>query len=286
MGRSRPGPQRSDSVDSYLRGTRVLAVVAVLALAGGIASDLADGSFWERHPVLAGLTSSLIVVMLTGALINEAIERRRRRRWSVLAQYVMLELVRNARLIWTSVLELTRLVPPDSAPSEIAGAGGAIVQDRSRLAPAIAEVVADPDRRPMLHDGIAHFVARNDEVLGRWGAVMLNGDIYAELIDRHVELASQMSWLRSLLDTAYPPGDAKRHRSARASAAVQLEGTVDGDLLVERLVVITQLAEQLDRGTLAVALRIVPLQWWAARVGATALVVAPSHDPEDDEPAR
>jgi hypothetical protein len=267
MGHRRPGPHRSESVESYLRGTRILAVVAVLALAGGIASDELDGSLWLHHALLAGLASSVIVVMLSAAILNEAIERRRRRRWSVLAQYVMLELVRNARLIWTSLLELTRLVPPDMAPPAVAEAGGAIVRDRSLLAPAIAELVADPERRPLLHDGIAHFVARSDEMLGRWAAVMLNADIYAEMIDRHVELASELAWLGSLLDSADPPDDPKRHRRARASAAVQLEGSVDDDLLVERLVVITRLAEQLDRGTLAVALRIVPMQWWEARMG-------------------
>jgi hypothetical protein len=31
--------------------------------------------------------------------------------------------------------------------------------------------------------------------------------------------------------------------------------------------VMTQLAEALDRGTLEVALRVVPVQWWEARLG-------------------
>jgi hypothetical protein len=39
---------------------------------------------------------SLIVVILTVALVNEMVERRRRRRLRVVAQYVMLELVRKA----------------------------------------------------------------------------------------------------------------------------------------------------------------------------------------------
>jgi len=48
----------------------------------------------------------VIVALLSVALVSEAVERRRRRRWRVLAQYVMLELVRNARLVWTVVTEL------------------------------------------------------------------------------------------------------------------------------------------------------------------------------------
>jgi uncharacterized membrane protein len=78
----------SSSMDSYLRETRALAVVAVLALTAGIVSDALGRHFWTRHALLANLAASLIVVMLSVALVNEAVERRRRRRWRVLAQPV------------------------------------------------------------------------------------------------------------------------------------------------------------------------------------------------------
>jgi hypothetical protein len=261
------GPQRSESVESLLRSTRLLALFALLALAAGIMSDFFDSSTWIQHPLLAGLVTSLIVVMLSGAIVNEAIERRRRRRWSVLAQYVMLELVRHARMIWTAVLDLTGLVYPGQPPAELADSGAAIVRDRSRLSPAIAGLVADSSKRQLLHDGIAGFARHGDELLGRWAPVMLNADVYAEIIDRHVELATNLAWLGSLLDVAEPPDDEKRHRRARAHAAAQIEGTISGDALVERLVVITQLAEELDRTTLPIALRLVPMEWWVARLG-------------------
>ena len=48
-----------------------------------------------------------------------------------------------------------------------------------------------------------------------------------------------------------------------------MEGGIDGDWLAGRVVVITQLAEECDRGTLQVALRLVPVQWWEARLGRT-----------------
>jgi hypothetical protein len=103
MVRHDAGPRRSDSVDAYRRRTRALAALALLALVGGIVSDELAGSFWARHPLLAGLVASVIVVMLTVALVNEAIQRRSRQRWSVLAQYVMLQLVRETRLVWTAL---------------------------------------------------------------------------------------------------------------------------------------------------------------------------------------
>jgi hypothetical protein len=103
MDRHDPGPRRSESVDSYIRETRAVAGVALLALVAGVVSDVLAPQFWAQHSLLAGLAASVIVVMLTVALVNEAVERRRRQRWSVLAQYVMLQLVRDARLVWTGV---------------------------------------------------------------------------------------------------------------------------------------------------------------------------------------
>jgi hypothetical protein len=269
MTRHEAGPRRSRSVGAYLRRTRVLAVVALLALAAGIVSDSLGGTFWARHALLAGLAASVIVVMLSVAIINEVLELRRRQRWSTLAQYVMLELVRNARLIWTGVLEQVGLLGGDAARPEAVDANAAIIRDTPRLTAAVRGVIADDVRRHDLHEEIALLAAHGDALLGRWAAVMLDTDAYAEIIDRHVELVSDLGWLNGLLDNAEPPEDPRRQRRARSSPAVQIEGGIAGESLADRIVVITQLAEALDRGTLALALRIVPLEWWQQRLGAT-----------------
>jgi hypothetical protein len=262
------GPRRSQSVESLLRRTRVLAIVALLALAGGIVSDVVGGRFWARHTLLASLAASVIVVMLSVAVINELVERRRRERWSVLAQFVMLELVRNARLIWTGVLTQVGVLPSDAARPDSVEDNGRTVRDTPRLTEAVRRAISDDALRRRLRDEIALLAAHGDEVLGRWAAVMLNADVYAEVIDHHVELVSDISWLISLLDNADPPEDHRRVRRATSSPAVQIEGQIAGDELAKRIVVITQLAEELDRNTLELALRIVPVAWWAARLGA------------------
>src|SRR6201995_3485647 len=118
MGRRDSGLRRSRSVDAYLRGTRALAAIALLALVGGVLSDALEERFWTDHALLAGLVASVIVVMLTVALVNEALERRSRQRWSVLAQYVMLQLVRDARIVWTGVAELAGLMPSEPYATE------------------------------------------------------------------------------------------------------------------------------------------------------------------------
>ncbi len=267
------GPRRSESVESYLRQTRVGAAVALLALAAAIASEQFSEHLWARHPLLAGLASSAIIVMLSVAVVNEALEIRGRRRWSVLAQYVMLELVRDARMVWTAVVELAGLMPADANPPAAIDAAALAVRDTPRLTKAVHGVIADADRRRVLRDHVARLVVHNDEVLGRWAAVMLNADAYAEVVDRHVELAGSLAWLGSLLDQSEPSdGDELRWHRARSNPAVQITGDMDDDRLAQRLVAITQLAEQLDRGTLELAVKIVPVAWWEARLGTTANV--------------
>jgi hypothetical protein len=211
----------------------------------------------------------VIVVMLSVAVINEVIERRRRERWRVLAQNVMFELVRNARMIWSGILDVAGLLPADPNQAEAVDAGAEIVRDTGRLSAAARAIVDDDDRRARLQSEIAFLAGHADEVLGRWAAVMLDSDAYAEVIDRHVELAGDVAWLGGLLDTAQPPDDERRQKRARSSPAVQIEAEPGGEWLAERIVVITQLAEDLDHGTLELALRVVPVQWWEARLGTT-----------------
>jgi hypothetical protein len=141
------GPRRSESVESYLRQTRAGAALAVLALAAAISTEQFAEHLWERHPLLAGLVSSAIVVMLSVAVVNEALEIRARRRWSVLAQYVMLELVRNARMVWTAVVELSGLMPADTQQAAAIDAAAVVVRDTPRLTKAVHGVVADAERR-------------------------------------------------------------------------------------------------------------------------------------------
>jgi hypothetical protein len=267
------GPRRSKSVESYLRQTRAGAALALLALGAAIASEQFAEHLWARHPLLAGLASSAIIVMLSVAVVNEALEIRGRRRWRVVAQYVMLELVRDARMVWTAVVELAGLMPADANQPAAIEAAALVVRNTPRLTKAVYGLLADADRQRALRDGVARLVVHNDEVLGRWAAVMLNADAYAEVVDRHVELAGSLAWLESLLDQSEPSDEdqLRRHR-ARSNAAVQITGEMDDDLLAQRLVAIAQLAERLDRGTLDLALKLVPVAWWEARLGTTAHV--------------
>lgn len=260
------GPRRAQSVRSYLRRTRLLAILALIALAAGIVSDATEENFWIRHALLAGLVASVIVVMLSVAVLNEVLERRGRQRWSVLAQYVLVELVRNARMIWMGVLDETGLLPAGGTQQEDVDASAEVVRDTPRLTSGIRATLDDDVRRSRLHSEISLLAEQSDQVLGRWAGVMLNAEVYAEIIDRHVELAGDIAWIGSLLDTSHPPGEARRQRRARSNPTTQIQAELDSQWLADRIVVIAQLAESLDRGTLELALRIVPVEWWEARL--------------------
>jgi hypothetical protein len=156
---------------------------------------------------------------------------------------------------------------PSQNDREYLAAGSEIVHDTPRLTAAVREVVNDEDARARLHADIALLAEQADDVLGRWAAVMLNSEVYAEVIDRHVELAGDVAWIGGVLDSGRPPDDLRRRRRSRSSPAVQIESELSSEWLADRIVVIAQLAEALDRGTLDLALQIVPVEWWQARLG-------------------
>jgi hypothetical protein len=250
-----------------VRATRIIGVLSVLVLIGAIVWDLANDKLWARHTLFTGLVASLIVVGLTAAVLNEVLERRQRERWSVVAQYALFEFVRTARLVWTGLLELAGLVPDGDIDHGAFTAGAEAVRDTSRLTAAMDEMLASAERREQLHRLIATLLDHGQEVLGRWAGVMVNSGTYTEIVDRHVELYSRLYWWGSVLDESEPLEEhLTRPRLSRVSPATQAVGPVEEEWLRDNLVAIAQLAESLDRGSFELAMRIVPLDWWAAQL--------------------
>jgi hypothetical protein len=268
MARRTVGPRRSDSLRAHVQSTRIVAGVSVLVLGGAIAWDLLDDEFWSHHTLFAGLVASLIVVAITVAVLNEVIERRQRERWSVLAQYALFDLISAARLVWTSLLELTALVPDEDLGGAALAAGALAVADTPRLTAAIDELMAGADRREQLHRTILRLHARGQEVLARWADVMVSSGRYAEILDRHVELYSRLYWWGSVLDESDPLEEhLDRPTLSRVSPATQTSvGPVEDEWLRDNLVAIAQLAESLDQGSFDLAMRIVPVDWWVAQL--------------------
>ena len=268
MARQTSGPRRSDSPATYVRATRIIGLLSVLVLSAAVAWDLANDGFWARHALFTGLVASFIVVAVTAAVLNEVLERRQRERWSVLAQYALFDFVSAARHVWGGLLELARLVPDDDLDDGALAAGSAAVRDTPRLNAAIDEMLADTDRREQLHRLITELLGRGREVLGRWADVMVNSGMYAEIVDRHVELYSRLYWWGSVLDESDPLEEhLSQPRLTRVSPATQTyDGPVEDEWLRDNLVAIAQLAESLDQGSFDLAMRIVPVDWWRSQL--------------------
>jgi hypothetical protein len=267
MVRHTVGPRRTDSGRTYKRATRIVGILSLLVLTGAIAWDFADDEFWVRHTLISGLVASLLVVAVTVAVLNEVLERRQRERWSVLAQYALLDFVRSARLVWSGLLELAGLAPDREVGTEALAAGSAAVRDTRSLAAAVDEMLANAGRRAELHRLITRLLGQGEELLGRWADMMVNSGTYAEIVDRHVELYSRLYWWGSVLDEWEPLEEHRdRPRLSRVSPATQASGPVEDEWLRDNLVAIAQLAESLDRGSFDLAMRIVPLDWWTAQL--------------------
>jgi uncharacterized membrane protein len=256
--------------------TRALAGLALLVLIGAVVSDALEGNFWTGHALLTSLVGSVVVVMLSVAVVNEIVERRRRRRWSVLAQYVMFELVRNARMIWSEILDLAALTALDGRRRKSVEESRVVLRDTPRLTHAVRAIVDDEKRFESLRSEIAYLSAHCDQVLSKWASIMVTSDIYAGVIDQHVELGGDIAWIAGIFDASYPPADASRRKRARSSPAVEIESQLSREWLADRIVVISQLAEELDWTTLELALRIVPVRWWEDRLGTSVSSAGPT----------
>jgi hypothetical protein len=123
----------------------------VLVLSGAVVWDFVNDGFWSRHALLTSLVASLIVVAVPAAVLNEVLERRRRERWSVLAQYALFEFVRTARLVWGGLLELAGLVRDGELGDQALAVGSEAVRDtprRSTTRRDAAHVRAQSPREP------------------------------------------------------------------------------------------------------------------------------------------
>jgi hypothetical protein len=147
------------------------------------------------------------------------------------------------------------------------GTSRPVVRDIPGLIQAVRAIVDDERRYDSLRSEIAFLAANSNHVLSRWASIMITSDVYAGVIDQHVELGGDIAWMAGLFDASYPPADATRRKRARSSPAVEIQSELSGEWLTVRIVVISQLAGELDRTTLELALRIVPVQWWEDRLG-------------------
>jgi hypothetical protein len=253
-------------------GLRIAAATGVLTLTGLVVSD-SETSFWDHHAMTSSILASLVVVLITVAVINEVLARRDSARWRVFAQNALLELAAGARFTWVGLGELLE-VDGDTASrrtvevrSFICSAAGT-----ERVSALVDEHLPDGEWRHRLAQLVEKLLDESRDALAAWGPAMLGARPYTALIERHVELYARVQVLRYMIDD---PEDAEldelqdsaaRARRLGASRRAVLAGQSAVDLertLRTSLIVIIRRAAELEIDTRALARALVPLEWWS-----------------------
>jgi hypothetical protein len=263
-----------------IQARRLLERRLVLASAVGLAlilaaagSDFVVRSFWERHGMLTSLVANLIVVAVTVAVVNQVIDGRDRRRWDLLAQTVLFALIQSARATWTGMLELLQLADVRSGSVESLLEAKEVALDTTRVAAAADELIADSKRRAQLQRMTTALSDHASEVIAKWAPVMVSAKPYAQVLDRHVELASRLAWLSDVLAYNEPPeGQSPRQRALTRSsiASEHAERLSSDEWLHDQILAVIALATALDYEAREDAYAIVPLSWWAQRTAGLA----------------
>ena len=249
------------------RRARNAALGAVALVAALVSSDFYARQFWLGHPLTTAILASLSVVLVSVTVIEVVLNRRSERRWRLLAQYALLELAEAAHGAWGVLLGV--VYEGDSGGGDMADPSRVIqVLDSPARAPVLKRkidaILTDPLRRDQLRKSLEQTLATSRELISRWGAVLTGSTSFSELFDRHVEMIGRIHGLWYFL--AYGRRRGSRFRSPG--------GSHRDDWFVDNLLSMTRIAIRLEDETWAIALRVVPPEWWDRR---TDELAAPAH---------
>jgi hypothetical protein len=243
----------------------IAAAVGVALIALAAASDFVVGSFWLGHAMLTSLIASLVVLVVTVAVLNEWLARRDRRRWSVLAQYVLFQLVQAARATWTSLVELMDQQAIDAVSSDEMRALADRALDTGAVSVSTRAILADDERRHKLQRVVAALAEHSKGVVVSWASVMVGAGPYTDIFDRYVELQARLDWLSDLI----APHEQPTRRDAllaRSSVAAEHAGVLASDeWLHDQIVATIQTAVRLDFDSRELGFTLVPMEWWRDR---------------------
>ncbi|HZL48500.1 MAG TPA: hypothetical protein VFC30_05745 [Solirubrobacteraceae bacterium] len=253
-------------------GLRVAAATGLLVLVGLVVSDF-ETSFWDHHEMTSSILASLVVVLITVAVINEVVERRESARWRVFAQNALLELASIARFTWVGLGELLE-VEGDTAGRRTVDVRNFICSPAGteRVTTLVEEHMPNSEWRHELARLVERLLDDGRESLAAWGPVMLGARPYTALIERHVELYGRVQLLHYMIDD---PEDAEldeledsaaraRRLSATRRAVVEGQSAVDRDRTIRTtVIIIIRRAAELEIDTRALARALVPIEWWS-----------------------
>jgi hypothetical protein len=250
-----------------LRHPPVTAVLAVALLIVLISSDFYARQFWLDHPATTGVLAALGVVLVSVSVIEVILNRRSERRWRLLAQYALLELAEAARGAWVVLLGIVD-TESDGSDQGADPARVTHVLDSPDRAPAfkrkIEAMLTDPHTRDALRESLEHTLDVSRELISRWGAILTGSSSFSGLFDRHVEMIGRIHGLWHFL----------AHGTRRGNRFRSPGGIHRDDWFIDNLLSMTRIAIRLEDETWAIALEVVPPDWWDKR---TDELAAPAH---------
>jgi hypothetical protein len=244
------------------------AALGVALILGAGASDFVLGSFWEHHSLVTSLLANVLVLAVTVIVVNQVVERRDRQRWNLLAQSVLFALIQSARATWTTMIEVLELAEVESGAVEPLLHAAELARDSTRVSQAADELLADSQRRARLQTVVVNLSEHASEVIAKWAPVMVSARPYAEVLDRHVELAGRLEWLSSVLAHNDPPADQSRRDRTLTRSSVGAEHAEElgtDEWLHDQILAVMRLATNLDYESREHAYSIAPMSWWAER---------------------
>jgi hypothetical protein len=212
--------------------------------------------------------ANVLIVGITVVILNEVVERRDRRRWNLLAQNALFVLTQSARATWTAMIELLGITEVKSGDVELIRADALLASDTARVSAATRELLGQEDGTARLQRVSQALSAHYAEVIAGWAPVLVGARPYAEILDRHAELAGRLEWLSSVLAQNEPAADQSRGERtlARSSVGAEHATALGGDEWLHDMVVsVIKLATQLDERSREQAFAIVSGEWWAER---------------------
>jgi hypothetical protein len=250
-----------------LRRANPAALCGVAALLLLVSSDFYAGRFWVEHPATTAILGSLVAVLLSVTVIEVILNRRSERRWRLLAQYALLELAEAAHAAWGVLIGIVHDEGGDdhelAEPARITQ-----ILDSPERAPVLKRnievLLTDAHKRDQLRGSLEQSLDTSRGLISRWGVVLTGSSSYSELFDSHVEIIGRIHGLWYFLTYG-----ARRGRQFRAPG-----GQHSDDWFVDNLLSMVRIALRLEDRTWAVALQVVPPDWWDLR---TDELAAPAH---------
>ena len=208
---------------------RGLPVVAILIAAAFLLSDWPLGwSGWGEHPFVAAFVAGLVLLLLTGSVVDVILQRREARRW--------VDLGRGAAYALDQVFFLSGM-----AMFQLLGAGG-----DTPLTPEIEFHVASARTRARTHFP--------DRAIGATSLIDYNEESAAALCDERLPaLLADAEWRDHALMTILTLARAQEATIARWVSAFGVLGDAEGFRRVGRSIVILDRAEVVVQRLLVVA---------------------------------